>query len=129
MSYGIPKTPKEMMDFNASGKLPLLKKAPTTPLLELILLIPRPMWSQMGTIKLSPKLGFNNGTTFRSLSELAIWLGHNSKIRANQRMPYMSYQIANFKTVKFDVFLSHLNHSLSESQIDSLKGKLPNKHR
>lgn len=121
MRHDVPRTGKEIADYNLRGKVPTVINAPETPLLKLIKRIPRSMWSHFGSVKLSPKMGFNSVTSFHSLSQLAMWLGDNKKLKNSERMPYMSYINSSTNKVSLDTLLAHTSKRPSEQLINELK--------
>lgn len=123
MSYRLPKTGKELMDFHLQGKMPRRETAPVTPLLELIQNIPRSYWSLLGAVKLSPRLGMNSSAQFHSIHQLATWLGDGQH---GTNHPYLSYWDRSVACVKLDCLLEHCSGSISEMQISNIKAHIPN---
>lgn len=97
----ISRKPKAMMDFLLSGRLPTERPCPSTPLRELIETIPVDFWDHINGITLNPSLGFSSNMQFNNLYQLATWLGYNKTSMHNQRMPYQSWKISNFKKKLF----------------------------
>lgn len=117
------RSPKMMMDFQVSGRLPREVKAPASPLLELITKIPTRLWSQFLGVKINPLVGFNGNRQFHTLHQVAVWIGHNKTTIGNQRLPYESWMIRGFRKqlTMTDLLTSCSKHP----EIEVLKKHIP----
>lgn len=102
------KNPKAMMDFQTRGLLPKMRKPIKTPLWELLNAIPARDRMSMRGIRLSPKLGYQNGTVFETAEHLFRWLGGNGELGPRETLPSESYAIRSFrKKLTLDDVKSH----------------------
>ena len=115
--------PRALMRFHQTGRLPSSKPAPTTPLRELIELIPPRLRSRFKGVSLHPKLGFESSMTFRNLSQLYTWLGGNQTIVGNESMPYMHWRNRAFH--KRLTIADLVVHCASSPAIDELQRYVP----
>ncbi|MBD1389431.1 hypothetical protein IC617_08330 [Neiella sp. HB171785] len=71
--------------------LPAVKAVPVAPLRELIMLIPRPLWSEFTQVNVSESLGFCGQHVFGNLHELMFWLGYGQPPHGNRALPFQLY--------------------------------------
>lgn len=93
----LAKDPRAMMKFQTTGQLPRMRDPLSTPLLELLKKIsPRDRMAMEG-VQLSPKLGYNNGTLFKSAEHLFQWLGGHTQRGEWETLPSESFAIRSFQ--------------------------------
>lgn len=90
------KSPQKLMRFHLTGKPPMERKAPLTPLLALINTIPIRQWHCYVGVTVDKSLGFNGSRQFNTLHQAALWLGRRAILIDNQTMPYQSWAIRGF---------------------------------
>jgi len=68
------KNPAAMLRYQTTGKLPVERKSPITPLQDLLEQISPSDRSQLPPIRVSPKLGYNNEIIFAHAEQLLRWV-------------------------------------------------------
>lgn len=92
------KHPKALVKYHLTGQLPIERKAPSTPLRDLLECMPPRLRSEFKGIRLSPSLGFNSSMQFHTAEMLFKWLGGHNHVVGSQTMPYQSYINRGFTT-------------------------------
>lgn len=98
MSKYLMTHPKAMMDYQATRRLPQVRKPLNTPLRELLMSMgPRERMQYRG-IRLSPKLGYNGNMRFDNGEQLLNWLGSPyEELIGQESLPSESWAIRNFR--------------------------------
>jgi hypothetical protein len=108
-------SPQKLMKFHLTGKPPMERRAPLTPLLALINTIPLREWHLYIGVKVDRNLGFNGSRQFNSLHQVARWLGRGATLIDNQKMPYQSYSLRGFNK---KLTIDDLNAQCSKHPLD-----------
>jgi len=108
-------SPQKLMRFHLTGKPPIERRAPSTPLLELINSIPMREWHLYVGVTLDRALGFSGSRQFNTLHQVAKWIGRGATLTDNQKMPYQSWVIRGFSK---KLMLDDLNAKCSKHPLD-----------
>jgi hypothetical protein len=108
----LAKTPRDMMVFQASSRLPKVKAPQKTPLWELLNSMNPRERSRYISVQLSPELGYNSFQKFNTGEHLFRWLGGNQQIGEWESNPSEGRVIRGFskRLSKVDLETASVNH-------------------
>lgn len=109
MKY-LMRSSKAMMRYQMTGSYSRASKPESTPLRDLIESIPRSDWKLYKNVKLSHKLGFRASIRFDSLYQLYRWLGGDTEVVGNRRLPYQDYIIRGVNNITHDELEKHCSN-------------------
>lgn len=87
------RSPKKMMDYQLRRKMPEVRK-PNSPLIRYLESIPMRERIELKHVRLSPKLGYNTGTSFQNAEMMLKWLKPRNWMSTS--WPAESYRIKSF---------------------------------
>lgn len=88
--------PEAFMKYRATGQLPRTRKAPSSPLIELIESLPARLRLEIRGVRLNPRLGYQNGLQFHNAQQLLNWLRPEQELIGNESTPAESYRSKRF---------------------------------
>lgn len=90
------KNPQAMMKFQATGVLPQTRKAPSSPLIDLLEKLPPRLRLQIRGVRLHPHLGYQTSMQFHNAEQLFRWLRPERELVGNETTPSESYRNKGF---------------------------------
>jgi hypothetical protein len=103
----LAKSPKAMMDYQATGRLPRMV-SPSSPLIDLLERIGYRRLDRILGVRVGPELGCQRTHTFRSAAQLLKWLKPADQIVEGESFPAEQHRIKNFqKTLTEDDLRRH----------------------
>jgi hypothetical protein len=88
--------PEALMKYQATGQLPRVHKAPSSPLIELLEKLPPRLRAQIRGVRLNPRLGYHTGHQFHTAEQLFHWLRPERELIGNQTTSSESYRDKRF---------------------------------